>query len=602
MTSKSTLARWATATLFASATLLGCNQSGVDPSSGNPAPAPPADLLDALVLGPVESAYLEPLKPNLNLVQHDGGQKVEDFHMVIFDGHAHTPDAVSEHALVEQALGAGKLVLALDLTEAHKKDGLEALLGTSTCGDTPVYALRRLQDGNGRPVMQVFEGRPGTVTKGRGELQDPADSAACGGTPSLAAQAAPDADTAKAFAAAFTERFSPRSLTTQQVGAGDPPSDLPKDLLYVTYQFTNFNTWKLSEAGEAPVTAPQVAGFEQNYTVTVFLDNKASPQGSFQYVLVETALTHNPTNGTGAFLAKRWKSSNNWVVPTYNEWAWFTDTMWVTHAPRATDWTTISTSPETVNNQNSATTSSTFSIGFSGLSGTGSYSYSTSVTEPLTDWKLLNMSSALKGAWAYNSAYPFDWDIPVDSCSQPMRGNACYLRKEPNDLSINNMQLRTQTVYRTPGVVDGSVELDVVALAGMADVFCQENGGLICLETDGNQQSSLQQHTYTIDLGAVIPVPIASLTFSPGASVKAGTTATGTVTLSRPAKVDTAITLASNSPNATVLPTVTVKKGATSADFQILTNANGIAAGGQSVATITAFYADDFQAQLTLTN
>lgn len=66
--------------------------------------------------------------------------------------------------------------------------------------------------------------------------------------------------------------------------------------------------------------------------------------------------------------------------------------------------------------------------------------------------------------------------------------------------------------------------------------------------------------------------------------------------------MDTPINLSSNSQNATVLPKVIVKQGQTSATFQILTNANGIASGGQTVATISAFYADDFQAQLTVIN
>ena len=47
---------------------------------------------------------------------------------------------------------------------------------------------------------------------------------------------------------------------------------------------------------------------------------------------------------------------------------------------------------------------------------------------------------------------------------------------------------------------------------------------------------------------------------------------------------------------------VTIGPGETSSTFQIETSANGIAAGGSTVATITAFYAKGFQAQLTITN
>ncbi|MBV9037173.1 MAG: hypothetical protein JO182_21970 [Acidobacteriaceae bacterium] len=72
--------------------------------------------------------------------------------------------------------------------------------------------------------------------------------------------------------------------------------------------------------------------------------------------------------------------------------------------------------------------------------------------------------------------------------------------------------------------------------------------------------------------------------------------------LTRPALLDTEIQLASNSQNATVLPTVTVKKGQTSATFQVLTNANGLSCGSSTTATIDAFYAQNFQAQLVVKN
>ncbi|WP_168734880.1 hypothetical protein [Deinococcus sp. KSM4-11] len=74
------------------------------------------------------------------------------------------------------------------------------------------------------------------------------------------------------------------------------------------------------------------------------------------------------------------------------------------------------------------------------------------------------------------------------------------------------------------------------------------------------------------------------------------------MTLSKAAKIDTRIDLSSNSQNATVLPSVTVKQGQTSATFQVLTNTNGIATGGSSVATIQAFSAQNYQAQLTIQN
>jgi hypothetical protein len=65
--------------------------------------------------------------------------------------------------------------------------------------------------------------------------------------------------------------------------------------------------------------------------------------------------------------------------------------------------------------------------------------------------------------------------------------------------------------------------------------------------------------------------------------------------------LDTEILLKSNSQNATVLPSVIVRKGETLAHFQVLTNANGLGNCGTTTATIDAFYAQDYQAQLQVT-
>lgn len=74
------------------------------------------------------------------------------------------------------------------------------------------------------------------------------------------------------------------------------------------------------------------------------------------------------------------------------------------------------------------------------------------------------------------------------------------------------------------------------------------------------------------------------------------------MTLQSPAKVDTPVLLMSNSSNATVLKTVTVPMGQSSADFQVLINGNNIGTGDSTVATIQAYAGFGFQTQLTITN
>jgi uncharacterized repeat protein (TIGR03803 family) len=69
----------------------------------------------------------------------------------------------------------------------------------------------------------------------------------------------------------------------------------------------------------------------------------------------------------------------------------------------------------------------------------------------------------------------------------------------------------------------------------------------------------------------VEPLTLSSLSLSPTA-VTGGTSTTGTITLDGPAPVATAVALSSSSPDATVLPTVTIPAAATTATFQVKTS------------------------------
>jgi hypothetical protein len=102
-------------------------------------------------------------------------------------------------------------------------------------------------------------------------------------------------------------------------------------------------------------------------------------------------------------------------------------------------------------------------------------------------------------------------------------------------------------------------------------------------------------------LAAVVPVPIKNITFSQNPDV-AGRPVTGQVFLESPAPIDTAVSLSSNSTNATVLPNLTIKSGENNGQFQVLTSSNGGPSGSINTATITAFYAQNFQEQLLLRN
>ena len=582
--------------------LAGCSQES---STTDPQTDPPSgDVIEALVHGPVESAFFEPLKDSLELTTYDGSQNHRDFDLLIFDGDAHSHTSLKNDGLVQRSLRSGLQVLALDVTEAHKKEVLGSVLHASSCGDSPAYAARMMQDANGRPLVQVLEPRNGKTTYlGEGEVPDtsPTPPPESCEEPALAASAVPEAavSAANAFADALVKRVSEKGVETLQASA---LSNIPGDLLYVTYQFTKLITWTVDHTNGAPLGKPQTASIQTNFTFTVFLNNKNNPQGDFQYILADVDATGNPTNGTGYFLADHYHPSTNWTCCLDSEFGWFQDRLQVQVKAEQQDWATISTSPENVNDETEVKTGVEFSIGFKGKEPEADFTYSNETTRNIKDWKVTNKSSGLNTWWDYRTAFPVDADASYEcGPDQYIYRQGCYINGDPNDLSMNNMQLHTQTLYRTPSVVDGSATIFTWSLHRLTDLYCYNNGGLWCYEARGDTASNSNPQSYTINLGAVIPIPIASLTFSPN-PVKGGASVSGIVTLSKPALMDTPINLSSNSQNATVLPKVIVKQGQTSATFQILTNANGIASGGQTVATISAFYADDFQAQLTVTN
>jgi hypothetical protein len=197
--------------------LAGCSQSNstTDPQTETPS----GDVIEALVHGPVESAFLEPLKDSLELTTYDGGQDLEDFDLLLFDGHTHSPASLEDDALVQQATQSGMLVMAVDVSEAHKKAGLGGMLGMYSCGDSPVYAVRMTQDTNGRPLMQVVESGSGVGKEREQGAAPPAppSSASCEEQATRAfAKPEVDASAARAFADTLVRLVPAGGIRTAQ--------------------------------------------------------------------------------------------------------------------------------------------------------------------------------------------------------------------------------------------------------------------------------------------------------------------------------------------------------------------------------------------------
>jgi hypothetical protein len=604
--------------LGALALLAACN------INSNPTPPPPptpptnGSTIKALMHGPVQSAFLEPLKATMSMTQYDGTQKPEDYDLVILDGDAHAPADLKGDPVVAQALASGKWVLGVDLTAAHKRGGLGDILHAATCGNSPAYAMRQSRDAYGRLEVRVVEyptPRDPVVVRGGGPTSGPPapnpprpplpTPPNCDGGPAVAS-ASPgiSAQSASLFVKALQKRVSAKAPAQAQ----DLPSNIPQGLLYVNYYFDLVVPWTTGKANR--VNSSQNPSIEAHYQFTVYLNNQNNPQGDFQYILQDYDASANPNGGTGTNVAINHRDGTDWVQGTYDEQGWFQDSLKTYTLPRNTDWSTLATSPETVNGSTNVTTGVSFSIGFDGVGGVGSYSYSNSVSRDISDWKVDNQSANAAASWHYRTNNPVDADqayLCNDYSHPPIFNNpysGCYLTHTPNNLSLNTLQIHTQSVWKTPKVETDWVHIWGVTTHSMADIYCYENAGLYC----GNNQFTLDinsqaQQVFEINMGAVLPIPLTAMTFSPN-PVTAGQTVTGTITLTRAAQVDTDLALTSSSPNATVLPKVTVKQGQTSANFQVLTNANGLTPGDKTVATFTAtgIQGQQLQSQLTVQN
>ena len=545
----------------------------------------------ALLYGDVDSPLLTALGQSMTLVPYNGKtEQIEKAQLVILDGDHFSPEALQADQFVSTALRSGLWVLALDVTKDHKQTGLRGILSVATDQPDSAYLVHIGKDQNGSPALDVIEvptlEKLGLGKGKRGDLDD---------------------DIASRIVDNMLRRLSaPRPPLK---GSAEPPG-----LLYVTYYFTQlypegplwpyqYQLWPY--VNPEPPNVPQSPSLQTNETLTVYLNNSNNPQGDFQYVVAESDLTAVPKLPNEQFA--NYQDFYFSAEGDYLELGWFqtrVNTSLTAPSDSADLWTTVATSPQTVNGQHSVTSSVSFQIGYNqAQGGSGNFGYSSSTTRTIQDWKETNDSDGTLAVWRYRSEYPVDADQPDYYCREQTdlySQYSCYPDTLPNDLSINNLQLHTSAVWKTPTVEDKVATIALQDMHEMVLLYCpQDEISGIWLRCDSPAQVVDQfphSMNLSIDLGAVVPVPINSITFNPNPAPPGKVT--GTVTLAKPVVFDTEILLSSNSQNATVLPSVTVKKGDTSANFQVLTNANGLGNGGSTTATITAFYAQNYQAQL----
>jgi hypothetical protein len=527
---------------------------------------------NALVYGPVNGPIFDEIKDGLNLQNYSRAETPGQYDVVIFSGASFTPDALSDDALLKNAFRAGKWLLALDISEDHKSRGLNKLIGCGNTGSSTAFMVRHDRGGPGHTRIFVADvGWTPPAGANKREASQPAVSVHPG-------------------------EVSRQAETVMRHLYRDPmpqaAENIPDGLLYKQYYFSYNPTLYLDAPPYRSNT--QTADMSLLFTYSIFLDNRNNPQGNFQWVAATLDGQAQPSNGEIAADDERVKG---WVQALFA-------LNYVVMAGAELNW--VSSSPKNPIPVQTYTTDSSFTVDFNTGGGGGSYTWGSSTTYEIPDWGAV-LQNAPAGSALWNFASQNPGNALLDNWSDDEAGwfqtgfGKGGLPQEPNQLTKGVVNFHVEQVWKTNTVETQNAYISVGVIQTLACFYCSHYSPGACWSNCGcyNTATNNLLDTHMLDMGAVVPVPIETIRFEPN-PVQAGASATGTITLQGPAPTDVMIEISSNSQNATVLPTVTINQGATSGQFEVLTNNNGISPGGHTVATITAFYAQNYQAQLTI--
>ena len=587
--------------------LTSCNQ-GTTPTTPV---GPPAGAPTALVYGMAASPIYEALKSRVRMTVSNGSQEVADFDLIILDGDSFTAQQLKEEEeLVHSAIRGGVWVLGLDLTEDHKGDGLGHLLGAGTPEKSFAYLTRLTRSPNGHPSSTYIDFRDGQA----------------------------DAVRQAQRIVAYVEG---KGLEAQQA-SDQEPADPPKGALMWEHHVTQPWDIKLPrnnnpDRAGLPI---QTASWTQSYHIRLYLENDSNnPTGKSQWVAIEQKGQANPgalaINFTDCETQEPKCEGLSAPIPSY-EIAW-PQTLFTPQASISGNLFALNDSqPQNKNNESSVNTISSFSIGVNQVQGNfAAYTYSTSATRTISDWKVENDSNPAAtnptASWRFGSANPYDGfntktgssnlaDVyhpdPGPDISLFYLGNNIDYHtsiNQPNNLSKENFAYATSSVWQLKGQTPST---DTVFIGGTDSAWYVDaytryeprwNGD--DLSIFGHVERYNNQHPWglNVNLGAVVPVPFKQGGFgiqqadgTIGDELTAGQTVTGVVTLTAPANADAKVYLnALTNDYGVTIPTdsITIPKGETTGTFQIQSAACPAKNGA---ARLTAFYGSQLNQQITV--
>jgi hypothetical protein len=443
-------------------------------------------------------------------------------------------------------------------------------------------------------------------------------------------------------ASTATRAVSANRATLAREYAPPGTSGLPPQLLHVGWTYSDVGSsdnprgyWTREDCTGSifgicpPRHGYQTPSWTLNHDFDVYLDNgDGHPQGNFQYVTYALDGEFTPKKADQRFF----HMFDPFLVGLTKDQYFLERCCWTGKAgvsikpfEAVTRENLIyqAATPATPNEESEYKTGEEFEVGFSLSKGgpefTDSHKVSYEETHPIADWGVQNKTSGNEFSWLFSARRP------CDLRPEHFNRSACFNEGRdkngtpllPNDLSRGQLQLHAEGRWRTKKLLTGQEgqnnEFLLQTPIDLIDTYCI---GVAIFQCDPKGTVSQKEGYWTsatapsFDIGAVNPIPIKSLTFAPNpANGTRHDRVTGTVTLARPALMDTNVTIYSNSENATVgvsdgsgvsTVSITIDKGKASGTFQVLTNDNKLSPGQHTTATITAFYARSFQEQLVV--
>lgn len=620
-------------------------------AAGAAAPAVAAPDLDVHVVGDAEDPLLDELDDVVDVDQ----ATVAEADVVVVDGDEVTAGRILRSRKVRAALDRGTWVLLLDPSHGDR-NALADLAGLDAeRHDVAATMVRIRQDRRGDQVVHIREW-PATLTQvtppspppppptpdhddddppPMEPLREPGDDDDIDVLRELTAKAIAQVLTRGAGTGrrdADSEKDDDRRGRSARAASATDVRSLPPEVQHMRV----IHTWD-DHVNVHRGSCQQTVTIHLSTTYDVFLQNSISrPFGERQWIAAGVDGWTTPKLSSQPWCAVQTADVTNVSGRTTSELVtgWWIAALDTSLAPRTDGIALRQALPETANASTEYTSGTSFKLGFSarartsllaeaaqadgGTSHDGSsvpidgsvdaeWSVSSSAKYTVSNWSVRSLTSGNSAAWRFYARDPCDTESPSDLTTV----NGCFavsgelvnsgLPAQPNELSKGQMPFHTSGLWYTDEVRNDTVAFRPAAQTDLLEASCLGFFGAVCTRRFANRTThAWSMPALGLDLGAVVPVRIASLAFDPGDDVTAGTKVTAIVALERPAPTDLSLPVTSDIRNVTVPARVDIRAGDTTGTFTILTRDNALKPGDHETGVISVFYAKGFSEQLTV--